>query len=38
MGENKLILVVYISLARKYCTSSLVTRACDPSGDNKVTG
>lgn len=27
-----------LSLARRYGTSSLETRACDPSGDNKVTG
>ena len=38
MGENKLILVVYISLAHKYCASSLVKQAYDPTGDNKVMG
>ena len=31
-------LVVYISLAHSHCTSSLVTRACNPCGDNKVMG
>ncbi|KAF8048776.1 hypothetical protein N665_2407s0003 [Sinapis alba] len=38
IGENKFLLVVYISLAPTYCTSSLVTRACNPSGDYELMG
>jgi len=38
IGKTKRFVVVYNREGSEYCTSNSVTRACDPSGDNKGMG